>query len=106
MNTGTKFRVFLYVVALLNQANVTIGVWEFGDPRVDSVYKIFSYLLTLTATAITLWFNNDFTEEACIGTGVTRQLKAEKQVGYVGDYFFNDVDDEPIDDEEVGDEDE
>lgn len=110
MNRGTKIRVALYIVALLNQANVTIGVWEFGNETVNTVYKIFSYLLTLGATAVTLWFNQDFTEEACIGTGITRQLKQEKKDGYVGDYFYRSdtelVDDELVADEEVGDGDE
>lgn len=100
MNKGTKIRVFMYIIAVLNQANVTIGVWEFGDERINTAYKVLSYLLTLGATAVALWYNNDFTEEACIGTGVTRQLKAQKSEDYVGDYFFDDTN------EEVGDENE
>lgn len=100
MNRGTKIRVALYIVAILNQANVTIGAWEFGDERVNTAYKVFSYLLTLIATAVTLWYNQDFTEEACIGTGITRQLKAQKSDDYVGDYFFEN------DNEEAGEENE
>ena len=39
---------------------------------------------------INTYYNNDYSEEACIGTGITRQLKAEKEAGYVGDFFFTD----------------
>ena len=77
MNNGTKIRVLIYVVALLNQANAMVGVWEFGNETVNTAYKVFSYLLTLGATAAALWYNNDFTPEAAQGTGYTRQLKAE-----------------------------
>ena len=51
---------------------------------------------------ITTYYNNDYTEEAAIGTGVTRQLKAERDELYVGDYFYTEEDDdEEEDDEEV-----
>lgn len=78
MNRGTKIRVILYIIAILNQANVSIGVWEFGDERINSVYKVFSYLLTLGATAAALWYNNDFTEEGAVGTSITREMKATR----------------------------
>lgn len=81
MNRGTKIRVALYIIAILNQANVGIGVWEFGDERVNTAYKVFSYLLTLGATAIALWYNNDFTPEATVGTALTRQMKATRNLG-------------------------
>ena len=56
-------------------------------------------VVALLAITYTGWKNHDFTEEACIGTGITRQLKAEKGDGYIGDYFYSD-------DEEVGGDDE
>ena len=76
MNFGTKLRTALYVVTMLNQANVALGVWEFGNDTVNLVYKIFSYLLTLAAGAIALWFNNDFTPTAAEYTGAMRAEKA------------------------------
>ena len=56
-------------------------------------------IVALLAITYTWWKNHDFTEEACVGTGITRQLKAEKKDGYIGDYFYSD-------DEEVGGDDE
>lgn len=99
MNKGTKIRTALFIISILNQANVSLGVWEFGNETVNLVYKIFSYLLTLIAGATALWFNNDFTKEACIGTGVTRQLKAEAKGEdgldiVVDDYIEDGEDDE------------
>lgn len=76
MNFGTKLRTALFVISILNQANVALGVWEFGNETVNLVYKIFSYLLTLIAGAAALWFNNDFTPTAAEYTGAMRAEKA------------------------------
>ena len=92
MNKGTKIRTIAFVITVLNQANVSLGIWEFGNETVNLVYKVFSYLLTLAAGAVALYFNNDFTEAACIGTGHTRQLKDEMKPGYIGERFFTDED--------------
>lgn len=61
-------------------------------------------VVALLAITYTGWKNHDFSDEACIGTGITRQLKAEKKEGYVGDYFYSDTDElllESEDDAEV-----
>lgn len=98
MNLGTKLRTILYIITMVNQVNVSIGIWEFGNETVNLVYKIFSYLLTLAAGAAALWFNNDFTPEAAQGTAFTRYLKEMQSENYVGeDFFVEDV-------TEVGDE--
>ena len=76
MNLGTKLRTALFVITILNQANVSLGVWEFGNETVNLVYKIFSYILTLIAGAAALWFNNDFTPVAAEYTGAMRAEKA------------------------------
>lgn len=76
MNLGTKLRTALFVITILNQANVSLGVWEFGNENVNLVYKIFSYILTLIAGAAALWFNNDFTPVAAEYTGAMRAEKA------------------------------
>ena len=76
MNFGTKLRTALFVITILNQANVSLGVWEFGNERVNLAYKVFSYLLTLVAGAAALWFNNDFTPTAAEYTGAMRAEKA------------------------------
>lgn len=76
MNLGTKIRTALFIISILNQANVSLGVWEFGNETVNLVYKIFSYLLTLVAGAAALWYNNDFTPTAAEYTGAMRAEKA------------------------------
>ena len=101
MNFGTKLRTALYIITMVNQVNVSIGIWEFGNETVNLVYKIFSYLLTLVAGAAALWFNNDFTPEAAQGTALTRYLKDMQREDYIGeDFFSRDVaeeEDEPDD---------
>lgn len=91
---------------LLGEALV---IWYgMGTPIPTNLTDGIKLVVALLAITYTGWKNHDFTEEACIGTGITRQLKAEKRDNYVGDYFFTE-DDEPIDDiddEEEGEEDE
>ena len=79
MNIGTKIRTALFIITIINQANVSLGVWEFGNETVNLVYKIFSYLLTLAAGSAALWFNNDFTPIAAEYTGAMRQAKAQAE---------------------------
>ena len=99
MNTGTKIRTVMLLIAVINQAISQVGEPDFGDERVNTAYKVVSYIFMVLAAAVAGWYNNDFTEEAAAGTGLTRQLKAEKKAGYIGDTFYDDVD-EPTDFEE------
>lgn len=84
MNFGTKLRTALFIITILNQANVSLGVWEFGNDTVNLVYKVFSYFLTLIAGAAALWFNNDFTAIAAEKTGEMRAEKARLKGGADG----------------------
>lgn len=104
MNRGTKIRTILAVATCLNTALMATDLAQFHNATLDLAYRIVSVILNFIIVACVTWFNNDYTEEACIGTGITRQLKAEKDEDYVGDYFF--TDDEEIIDEEEGAEDE
>ena len=88
MNKGTRLRTIAFILACINQAIMTIGDVDFGEPTVNLIYKIITILFTIVSGAFALYFNNDFTEEACLGTAITRQLKAEKQEDYIGDYFY------------------
>ena len=98
MNFGTKIRTAIAVIALINQALVTIGPVDFGNEISNQIYRWVSLIFLVGAMASSHWYNNDFTEEACVGTGVTRQLKAEQGKDYIGDIFFEDED---PDDEEL-----
>jgi hypothetical protein len=89
MNTGTIIRTILAVATVINSGAIATGIAEFENPTVNLIYKILSFCATAVILFINTWYNNDYTEEACIGTGVTRQLKAEKKDGYIGDRFFD-----------------
>ena len=105
MNKGTKIRTILFAIACVNQAIVSVGDVDFGNSTVNVIYKVISTAFTIIAGAIALYYNNDFTEEACIGTALTRQLKAEKSKDYIGEVFFDegefseDIDEESIEEE-------
>lgn len=113
MNFGTKIRTALLIIALLNQANASIGALEFGNTTVDLIYKVFSYLLTLGAAVASWWFNNDYTPIASEYTGAMRQEKARLKgemdgLDIVVEDFLDDEDDylEDGDDHIEGDENE
>lgn len=105
MNRGTKIRTAVLTIAMINQAIAQVGEPDFGNATANTVYKIVSYVFTVAAAAIALWYNNDFTDEACAGTGLTRQLKAEKKAGYVGDYFFDEGEEDEAEAEDEEEED-
>ena len=100
MNKGTKIRTALLAVAIINQAISQVGEPDFGNETANMVYRIVSYIFTVAAAAIAFWYNNDFTEEACIGTGITRQLKAEKKENYFGDFFYTEEEEEEAEEDE------
>ena len=71
---------------------------QFHNPKLDMAYKIISVILNFIIVACVTWYNNDYTPQASEGTGLTRQLKAEGKDDYVGDYFFEEADDEDEED--------
>ena len=79
MNKGTKIRVALAVLTSLNTALLATDITGFANPTVDAVYKIVSIIVNFIVVALTTYYNNDFTQEACLGTAMTRQLKAHIQ---------------------------
>ena len=120
MNRGTKLRTILGVLTTLNTILADTDITQFGNDKLTLVYKIVSVIVNAIVVGINTYYNNDYSEEACIGTGITRQLKAEKEADYIGDQFYTvedesyetagieDSDDEDFTDadEEAGDEDE
>lgn len=102
MNKGTIIRTILAVAMVINSGAIATGVAEFENPTVNMIYKILSFCATAVILFINTWYNQDYTEEARIGTAITRQLKAEKKEGYIGDYFFT----EPVSEDEEEEEDE
>lgn len=76
MNKGTKIRTILVIATCLNTALLATDFAQFNNATVDLAYRIASVILNFIIVACATWFNNDFTEEACEGTGWTRQQKA------------------------------
>lgn len=104
MNQGTIIRTILVIASCFNTALMATDVAQFGNETVNLVYRILSVVANFIIVFCATYFNNDYSEEACIGTGMTRQLKAEKKQDYVGDFFYTDYEQEFPD--EVGEEDE
>lgn len=100
MNKGTKIRTILVIATCLNTALLSTDFAQFHNQTLDLIYRILSVALNFVIVACATYFNNDYTEEACIGTGITRQLKAEKKEDYIGDYFFA-IDDPQAESEEL-----
>lgn len=102
MNKGTKIRTALRVAFSIYAA---FCVWQtaiealgkqIGIPWLAAVCAVIIVLSGLVVDAITTYLNNDYTEVAAKHTGAMRQEKAEQKEGYVGDYFFEDPDDEEV----------
>lgn len=100
MNRGTIIRTILVVATCFNTALMATDVAQFGNETVNLVYRILSVVANFVIVFCATYFNNDYSEEACVGTGVTRQLKAEKRDDYIGDYFFGTEELENEDEEE------
>lgn len=88
MNTGTILRTALVIATCFNTALMATDITQFNNPKLDLAYKILSVVANFIIVFCATYFNNDYTEEACQGTGLTRQLKAEKKEDYNGDRFY------------------
>lgn len=100
MNSGTIIRTILVIATCLNTALMATDFAQFENATVNLIYRIVSVTLNFVIVFCATYFNNDYTEEGAIGTGITRQLKLENDDDYVGDYFFTEEDDEEDEEEE------
>lgn len=100
MNTGTKIRTILAIATSLNTALMATDLTGFSNAKVDMAYKVVSIVLNFIIVACVTYYNNDFTEAGCRGTGYTRLLKEE--TGNGEDFFDteDDFDDDEWEDEE------
>ena len=101
MNSGTIIRTILVIATCFNTALMATDVAQFGNEKINLIYKVLSVIANFVIVFCATYFNNDYSEEACIGTGVTRQLKAEKMADYYGDYFFEGIDEDEVEEEET-----
>lgn len=90
MNAETRERTVAAVVIYILNLLVTFNIIEFSNEQIDSIAQVAVLCATAVAWVLSHYKNNDFTEEALIGTGITRQLKLEKEDSYVGERFYND----------------
>lgn len=102
MNYGTKIRTVLGILTTINTILAVTDVTQFGNDKLTLWYKIVSVVINAIIVGINTYYNNDYTPEAAIGTGMTRQLKLEKEAGYVGDIFFTDENFDDSVDEDMG----
>ena len=95
MNFGTKVRTILAVATCLNTALLATDVAQFHNETVNLIYRILSVILNFVVVACVTWYNNDYTEAACEGTGLTRALKSgEDGLDIEIDDYIEDGDDD------------
>ena len=98
MNKGTILRTILAIAVSINTALAVTDVTSFDSETVNLVYKIASMVVNFIVVAINTYYNNDYKEEACQGTGYTRLLKEQKKVAdgkMIGeDFMSKEADDE------------
>lgn len=82
MDAGTRTRTITALVTAVLDFLTAFGIVNFSDAQTDAIYKIVLTIVTAFVWGYSSHYkNNDFTEEACEGTGLTRLLKAEKKAG-------------------------
>ena len=94
MNTGTRIRTVLAVVMLINEALIRIGTVDFGNDTSNLIYRWVSFIFLVLAYIASHWYNNDYTPEAAIGTGLTRSLKSEEDIEDEEEFFIEDGDED------------
>lgn len=94
MNFGTRVRTILAVATCLNTALMATDLTQFHNATVDLIYRIASVVLNFIVVACVTWYNNDYTPEAAIGTGLTRSLKVEEPEEDEEEFFIEDGDED------------
>ena len=94
---GTILRTIAAIAVSLHTALLATDVTGFDNPTVDLVYKIASLVLNFVVIAIATYYNNDYTDEATLGTDITRRLKEDPTLIVT----IEDGDEEDEDDDEA-----
>lgn len=94
MNFGTKVRTVLAIATCLNTALMATDVAQFHSPKLDLAYRIVSVILNFIIVACVTWYNNDYTDAACEGTGLTRMLKTKEVEEEEEQFFLEDGDED------------
>lgn len=106
MNNGTKIRTALRIVFSIYtafcawQVSISELSKQLNAPWLIAVCAVVIVASGIIVDILTTYYNNDYTEEAAQGTGLTRQLKEQKKDGYVGEYFDMEEDAENFEDDD------
>lgn len=82
MNKGTRIRALASVLDIVLIAVTILFPFKY------LLVKVLVIVVNALVIAANHWFNNDWTEEGCLGTGNTRQRKREMHPDYIGERFF------------------
>lgn len=95
MTKATIARTITSVIVAINSCLVMFGA-DIGGVTEDVVYQVVSVVVMIVAWAVSFYKNNDFSEEACEGTGLTRLLKAAKKATeeVTGENFFDEIEED------------
>lgn len=100
MTKGTKLRTILRIAASFQNTAViltgTIQAFssEYHIGWLTFAWAIFAIVCDFVVSTITTYYNNDYTPEACEGTGYTRLQKLRRDDGAVGEDFFDEIEEE------------
>ena len=100
MNNGTKFRTIVSIIAAINMVLIAFNIDIFEGSTENVYYLAISCILMVVTWFFSHYKNNDYSPEACQGTGLTRLLKSYKK-GVNGENFMDTVDEVSDEDEEV-----
>lgn len=80
MNTGTKIRTALRIAVSLNTAiyAVTAAVGNLGWGWLTITWAVMTILSDFAVSALTTYYNQDYTVEGDTGTKITREMKANR----------------------------
>jgi SPP1 family holin len=90
MNKETKIRTIVAAIVSINEALMACGITRFAGVTENTIYMVVSTIAMFVAWGVSHYKNNDYSKEACEGTGLTRLLKAQKN-GAKGENFFDAV---------------
>lgn len=89
MNAETRERTILAFLTALLDFLSAFHIIEFTDAQIQAVFKLLLVISTAIVWAYCSHYkNNDYTEAALKGTGITRQIKKEQTEGYIGERFY------------------
>lgn len=89
MNAETRARTITAFIIAVADALSVFGVISFSDAQLDAIKNLVLLVVTGFVWAYCSHYkNNDYTEGAVRGTGITRQINNERKEGYTGERFY------------------